>query len=32
LDAQPFSNILGLVTKAIEIALIILLSMDRSDA
>jgi hypothetical protein len=32
LDAQPFTNILGLVTKAMEIALIILLLMDRSDA
>jgi hypothetical protein len=30
-DSDPFGNVLGLVTKAMEIALIILLLMDRSD-
>lgn len=32
LDSQPFTNPLGLATKAMEIALIVLLLMDRSDA
>jgi hypothetical protein len=33
LDPNPFTNVLGLVTKAMEVALIILLLMDRrSDA
>ena len=32
LDSQPFTNPLGLATKAMEIALIVLLLMDRWDA
>jgi hypothetical protein len=31
LDSNPFGNVLGLVTKAMELALIILLLMDRSE-
>jgi hypothetical protein len=31
-DSNPFTNVLGLVTKAMEVALIILLLMDRADA
>lgn len=30
-DSNPFTNILGLATKAMEVVLIILLLMDRSD-
>ena len=32
LDSQPFTNPLGLATKAMEFALIVLLYMDRSVA
>ena len=31
-DSNPFTNILGLATKAMEIVLIILLLMDRKEA
>jgi hypothetical protein len=30
-DSNPFTNVLGLVTKAMEIALIVLLLMDRPE-
>lgn len=31
IDSDPFTNVLGLATKAMEVVLIILLFMDRSD-
>lgn len=31
LDSNPFGNVLGLATKAMEIVLIVLLLMDRSE-